>query len=205
MRGDGRFAAGVTWLLLAFLPASNLLSATGQIFAERTLYVSTAGTALIVAWMAERVRVRAQRLTARRVVEVVLASAATLVLGVAMIKTWTSVLPWRSHTTLFTQMLEADPDSYRGRWLIGLDQRSRNHTDSALTNLALAYKMYADDRQLVVDFAETLRSQGRHREAATVASRLMHWPELRRDDDALSLYLDEMGRAFGADSVRAAE
>jgi len=83
-----------------------------------------------------------------------------------------------------------------------MDHRSRNQVDSALKNLALAYELYPNDRQLVVDFAETLRSRGAHRQAATVASRLMRWPELRRDEDAVSLYLDELGRAYGADSVR---
>jgi hypothetical protein len=201
-RGDSRLAAGFAWLLLAFLPASNLLSATGQIFAERTLYVSTVGSALIVTWIADRAHLWARRHPARRLIEVVAASVVTFVLGVALSQTWSAVLPWRSHTTLFKQMLAADPNSYRGRWLLGLDQRSRNQTDSALANLALAYRLFPDDRQLVIDFAETLRSEGRHADAARVASRLMRWPELRRNDDALSLYLDEVGRAFGADSVR---
>jgi len=202
VKGDSRFAAGIAWLLLAFVPASNVLSATGQIFAERTLYISTVGSALIVAWMVDRVQQWASRFSARRAIEVVAASLAALALGLALSRTWSAVLPWRSHTTLFAQMIAADPDSYRGRWLIGLDQRSRNQIDSASASLARAYAMFPNDRQLVIDFAETLRSQGRHRDAATVASRLMRWPELRRNDDALSLYLDEVGRAFGADSVR---
>lgn len=202
IKGDSRFAAGIAWLVLAFVPASNVLSATGQIFAERTLYVSTVGSAFVLAWLVDRVQQWASRFSRRRAIELVAASLAALALGLALGRTWAAVLPWRSHTTLFAQMITADPDSYRGRWLIGLDQRSRNQIDSASASLARAYAMFPNDRQLVIDFAETLRTQERHRDAATVASRLMRWPELRRNDDALSLYLDEVGRAFGADSVR---
>jgi hypothetical protein len=201
-RGDGRFAAGLGWLLIAFVPASNLFTATGQIFAERTLYVPTVGSALVVAWMADRVHVWARSLAGRRVVEVVAASIAALILALALRRTWTGVAPWRTHTTLFTQMLVADPASYRGRWLLGLDERSRNQTDSALANLTWAYEKFPNDRQLVIDLAETFRLKGMHRDAASVAARLMEWPELRTNDDALTLYLDEVGRAFGADSVR---
>ncbi|HEY4304763.1 MAG TPA: hypothetical protein VGM82_09870 [Gemmatimonadaceae bacterium] len=208
-KGDGRLAAGVAWLLLAFVPASNIFSATGQIFAERTLYVSTIGSALIVAWVADRVRVLAMsgstaRKSTLRAVELFGGAVAALVLAFALQRTWRDLLPWRSHTALFAQMLVADPDSYRAHWLIGMDQRSRGQTDSAVTNLAYAYEAFPDDRQLVVDFAETLRARGSHTEAATVASRLMRWPELRRNDEALTLYLDETGHAFGADSVRVA-
>jgi hypothetical protein len=201
---DARFAAGIGWLVLAFVPASNIFTATGQIFAERTLYVSTIGSALIVAWIADVLRVRAMHASSPRAVQLFGAVVAAVALVVALRQTWSGLLPWRSHAALFTQMLVADPDSYRGHWLLGMDQRSRNQTDSAIANLRIAYRASANDRQLVVDLAETLRSRGMHREAATVASRLMHWPELRRDPDALTLYLDELGRGFGADSVRAA-
>ena len=128
-KGDARFAAGVAWLLLAFLPASNLLSATGQVFAERTLYVSTIGSALVVAWIAERICVFAeQRRSVTRPVEVLAGVVAAIVLMIALNQTWIGLRPWRSHTALFTQMIVADDDSYRGRWLLGMDQRSRNQT-----------------------------------------------------------------------------
>jgi hypothetical protein len=51
---DARPLVGVCWTLVAFLPASNLLAATGQLLAERTLYVPSIGVALVIAWILDR-------------------------------------------------------------------------------------------------------------------------------------------------------
>jgi hypothetical protein len=203
-RGDGRLGAGIAWLLLAFLPASNLFSATGQIFAERTLYVSTVGLALIVAWAADRIVDAMHRRRAPRALRLAGSALAAIVLVVALGRTLVASTVWRTHTALFRQMIAADARSYRGYWLVGLDERSRGQTDSALVNLSHAQALYSRDRQLLIDYAETLRSTGRHREAARIAAQLMEWPELRRNADAVKLYLDELALGFGSDSVRAA-
>src|SRR5581483_2756256 len=47
---DRRPLGAVVWCLVAFLPASNLLVATGQILSERTLYLSSIGAAMLVGW-----------------------------------------------------------------------------------------------------------------------------------------------------------
>jgi hypothetical protein len=203
-RGDGRLAAGIAWFLLAFIPASNLLSATGQIFAERTLYVSTIGSALVVAWIADRIAELARGASSARVIRLAGGALVVIALSLALERTLVASNAWRSHTALFRQMIVADPRSYRGYWLTGLDERSRNQTDSALVNLRRAYSLYSGDRQLLIDYAETLRSEGRHREAASIAAKLMQWPDLRRNPDAVNLYLGELSLGFGPDSVLAA-
>jgi hypothetical protein len=203
-RGDGRFAAGIAWFLLAFLPASNLLAATGQIFAERTLYVSTVGSALIAAWIADRIAELARRAPSARLIRSAAGGLAVITLLMALERTLIASTAWRTHTALFRQMIAADSRSYRGYWLVGLDERSRDQADSALVNLSRAYSLYAKDRQLLIDYAETLRSRGRHREAALIAAELMQWPDLRRNPDAVNLYLGELSLGFGPDSVRAA-
>ena len=49
-RGDRRPLVAIAWVAIAFLPASNLLVPTGQLLAERTLYLPSVGVALLVAW-----------------------------------------------------------------------------------------------------------------------------------------------------------
>jgi len=101
-------------------------------------------------------------------------------------------------------MVSADSASYRGRWLLGLDARLRNDTTAALEWLGQAYALYPHDRQLLIDYSETLMAHGEPREAAAVALRLMDWPELRRRPEAVSLYLDAVERGYGPDSLLAA-
>src|SRR6202008_203720 len=66
-RRDARPLTAPLWILIAFLPAANLLVPAGQILAERTLYVSSVGAALLVAWSVHkllRFRVPAPRVVA---------------------------------------------------------------------------------------------------------------------------------------------
>ena len=60
------------------------------------------------------------------------------------------------------------------------------------------------DRQLLIDYSETLMQHGEPREAAAVALRLMEWPELRRRPEAVAFYLNAVERGYGPDSALAA-
>ena len=204
-RGDGRLFAAVAWTLIALLPASNLLSATGQILAERTLYGASAGVAMLVALGADLVLARAAVSTGRasRSDRALVGAAALLVICILALTTWAAVRPWRGHNALFHQMIAADSASYRGHWLLGLDARSRGDTTRALESLGEAYRLFPRDRQLLIDYSETLMQHGQPREAAAVARGLMAWPELRRRPEAVSLYLSAVERGYGRDSAMA--
>lgn len=204
--GDRRPLAAVAWTLIAFLPASNLLSATGQILAERTLYVASAGVAMLIALGADAVLSRAAVSAGRasRADRALVGAAAMLVISILALTTWTGVRPWRGHNALFHQMIAADSASYRGHWLLGLDARSRGDTTGALESFGEAYRLFPRDRQLLIDYSETLMQHGQPREAAAVARGLMAWPELRRRPEAVSLYLSAVERGYGRDSALAA-
>jgi hypothetical protein len=204
-RGDGRLFAAVAWTLIAFLPASNLLSATGQILAERTLYGASAGVAMLIALGADVMLARAAATTGRasRSDRVLVGAAAALVICILALTTLAAVRPWRGHNALFHQMIAADSASYRGHWLLGLDARSRGDTTGALESLGEAYRLFPRDRQLLIDYSETLMQHGQPREAAAVARGLMAWPELRRRPEAVSLYLSAVERGYGRDSAMA--
>jgi hypothetical protein len=204
--GDSRPLAALAWILIAFLPASNLLSATGQILSERTLYGASVGVAMLIGGVANAVLSRASVSTASasRGDRALVGSVAMLVVGMFVLDTWTGVWAWRSHAALFRQMVAVDSASYRGRWLLGLDARIRNDTTAALEWLGQAYALYPHDRQLVIDYSETLMQHGEPREAAAVALRLMDWPELRRRPEAVALYLNAVERGYGPDSALAA-
>jgi hypothetical protein len=204
-RGDRRPLAAVSWMLIAFLPASNLLSATGQILAERTLYGASVGVAMLIALTADAVLLRAAAGGGRghRADRALVGAAALLMVIVLAQRTSRAVRPWRSHAALFQQMIVADSASYRGRWLLGLDARSRGDTATALEWLGQAYARYPRDRQLLIDYSETLMRHDQPRQAAAVARGLMDWPELRRRPEAVALYLNALARGYGTDSALA--
>jgi hypothetical protein len=204
-RGDRRPLAALAWMCIAFLPASNLLVPTGQILAERTLYVASIGAAMLVAWLAAAAIAvsRAMALAPRRTV----CWGVSLAIGIAV---WRGAFyavdyagEWRSHDELFHYLVAADPAGYRGHWLLALQAQAASHPDSALRELGRAYARFRDDRQLTIDYTDALLAAGRPANAAAVASNLMRFPDLRADSNAVGLYLSAVAGAYGADSARA--
>lgn len=200
-RGDRRIAVSLAWIVVAFLPASNLLTPTGQILAERTLYLPSVGVAMLVAVIGDHV---AARLGRRAVTVGVAAAAMTLVLVAARVTTQ-RIGAWGSHEKLFRQMIVADSAGYRGYWLLGLYSQNNGRPDSALAFYGDAYARYRRDRKFLVEYAQLLLERGQSARAAEVAGSLMTWPDLRRRPEAVELYLNALGRAYGPDSVRVAQ
>jgi hypothetical protein len=200
-RGDRRLAVALVWIVVSFLPASNLLTPTGQILAERTLYGASIGIAMLVALAldAARARLGSSASLARAGV-----AAVVVLIGTAAWRTANETKSWRSHTALFQQMIVADPAGYRGYWLSGMLERDAGRTAAALAWLDHAYGLYPRDRQLLIDYAETLLMHHEPARAATIATHLMDWPELRRRPEAVSLYLSALEQAYGPDSVSSA-
>jgi hypothetical protein len=199
-RGDRRWLAAICFIGLAFLPASNVLAATGQILAERTLYVASIGVAMLAALTADAI---GERITMPRMRTVALVCAGALI-AVQGVRTFHFARVWGTHERLFGQMIAADPAGYRGYWLLGMAERNGGMPDSALVLLGRAYAIDPRDRQLSIDYTETLMQKDLAARAAEVSARLMTFPDLRQKPEAVSLYLNSRGRAYGPDSVIAA-
>jgi tetratricopeptide (TPR) repeat protein len=164
MRGDRRFMAAVLWTLVAFLPASNILVPTGQILAERTLYVPSIGIAFALGLALDALGARARLTAAWRAARVIAVGLVGVAIGAGLSRSarWSEV--WRNHDALFAQMIGADSAGYRGYWLSGLEARSVGRMDDAASLLGRAYAMYPHDKGLAIDYAETLLVVGRSRE-----------------------------------------
>ncbi|MGH7678946.1 MAG: hypothetical protein ACRENU_10805 [Gemmatimonadaceae bacterium] len=193
VRGDRRFLAATLWVLVAFLPASNLLVPTGQLLAERTLYVPSIGVVLLVASGLDALWVKAHGAAGWRAARVIAVAILGVVIGASWSRTarWTEV--WRSHDALFSQMITADTAGYRGYWLSGLEARRLGESENALLLLARAHGLYPRDKGLVIDYAQTLLTVGRAREArgdtATAAALYREGVRIAPRDTALQTRL----------------
>ena len=208
-RRDTRPVAAIGWMLLAFLPASNLFVATGQILAERTLYTPSIGIAMLLAWGLDRLAMEKTvssalvnaRPKARRVALLVSCFALTTVCARFAVLARRAAAAWRSHRALIDQMIAADPRDYRGHYLLALELRRTQAVDTVARELATAYALYPRDAQLNFDYARFLLERHQSAEAVRVTQDLMDDPRMRRDADAIGIFLEVRGEAFGADSV----
>jgi hypothetical protein len=200
-RGDRRVVAAVAWVLVAFLPASNLLVATGQILSERTLYVPSIGVAMLIGVTLQAVWSISGRMPALRVLRTAAIAASAVVATMLAIRTARASEVWRDHSSLFAQMIGSESGAYRGYWLLGLEDRRRGRRSNAIEMFDKAYTEYPGDPGLLMDFSITLYEEGDYRRAASVGAGLMQWPHLRDHPTWVSIYLDALGRAYGPDSV----
>jgi tetratricopeptide (TPR) repeat protein len=191
-RGDRRPLVAVAWVALTYLPASNLLTATGQLLADRTLFGATVGVALGLAWAIERVPRRARA-------ALVLVSAIAIARGA--FESASYAVAWSSHRALWQRLVEVSPTEYRGYQLLGIDARERGDTARALPLLARAFAMEPRDRRARFEYGQVLYAMGRWPQAAQVLAPLLADGDVRGEARFVAMYLDAVGRARGPDAV----
>jgi tetratricopeptide (TPR) repeat protein len=191
-RGDRRPVVAVAWVALTYLPASNLLTATGQLLSDRTLFGATVGAALALAWAVDRVPRRALL-------------AAILVCAVAIgrnvVESTRYAVAWSSHRTLWERLVQASPGEYRGYQLLGIDARERGDTTRAIPLLARAFAMEPRDRRVRFEYGQALYATARYAQAAQILAPLLGDGDVRREPGFVSMYLDAVGRSRGAEGV----
>jgi protein O-mannosyl-transferase len=165
-RRDRRWLVACGWTLLSFFPASNLLVATGQVLAERTLYVPSIGVAMLLALVAERI---ASRLAATaRAARLAALAAALTVVAVFGARSAIGARVWRGHDSLFAQMIAADTAGYEGYWQAGVEATLQGRAAEGLAFYEQAYSRYKRDRGLILDLGAALTNHGQFARAVEV-------------------------------------
>jgi Flp pilus assembly protein TadD len=191
-RGDRRPLVALGWAALGYFPASNLLVATGVILADRVLFSVTVGAALGLAWLVDR-------LTGRVRTALLVVCAVATVRGAAERVVY--AVDWTTHRRLWTRLVEASPDEYRGHQLLGIDARERGDTALARPLLARAFAMEPRDRRVRFEYGQVLYTTGQHEMAARTLAPLLADGGVRSEPAFVALYLDAVGRARGAEGV----
>jgi tetratricopeptide (TPR) repeat protein len=191
-RGDRRPLVALVWVAFTYLPASNLLTATGQLVADRTLFGATVGAALALAWAVDRVPRRAR---------LALALVAALAIARDAVASARYAVTWSSHRTLWERLVEVSPTEPRGYQLLGIDASERGDTARALSLLARAFAMEPRARRTRFEYGQLLYATRRYPQAAQVLAPLIADGDVRREPQFVAMYLDAVGRAHGADAV----
>ncbi len=115
-------AFGIAWLVVAFLPVSNLIVPAGFVTAERTLFFPSIGVVLVAGAVAEHLRLRA-RPSRQRLALVGLG----LLLAGGLARSIDRQRVWKNNDTFFTALMKDAPNGYRAHFLyarhIGLKAR----------------------------------------------------------------------------------
>jgi hypothetical protein len=123
---------GLWWVMLSYLPVSNLLIPAGFITAERTLFFPSVGVVLIAGSAFEWLRTR-PRIAPRRAA---LAAVGVLVaLGLA--RSIDRQRVWKNNDVFFDQLVRDVPKSYRAHFLRG---RQVGGAHTQLRETELEYK-----------------------------------------------------------------
>ena len=161
-------SVGLLFIGIAWFPTANLLFPTGVVIAERTLYLVSAGVALLAGLGAAAV---ARRWGARRAI------VGTAVLAAAFgARSATATVLWRSNQDLVFGVLESHPESYRLHQTAARILARRGELQKAVAEYGVAVELYPLEYLNLLEAAEAASDVGNWRLAV---------PWLRRALDGL--------------------
>lgn len=103
---------GLFWVMIAYIPVSNLLVPTGFLVAERTLFFPSVGLVLVAGAI-----IHAARLYGRHREQRTMAVAVGVVLGLGLMRSIDRQRVWQNNDVFFDQLVLDAPNSYRAHFL----------------------------------------------------------------------------------------
>ena len=200
-RSDRRPLVAIAWVVIAFLPASNLLVPTGQLLAERTLYLPSVGVALLAAWAINGVYAWARGMGGEFVARLATGVPLAAVTIGALLVTYPEVIPWQTNYTLFLHGIEQAPLASRPWQLMGDLYANQNDHKKAIRYLQRAHALEPANDNIVFFYSEQLHAIGAYEgELALLRDAAKENPA---SEQTWVMYLVALGTRRGPDSVLA--
>ncbi len=158
-RRSRAISTGLLLIGLAWVPTANIFFPTGVVIAERTLYLASAGLALVAAGMfewAERHGALRRKL-ARGAVPVVVAAFA--------VRTVTQIPMWRDNRDQILWALQTHPESYRNHLAAARALVRLRQYPAAMSEYQQAIALYPLDHNTLDEAANLALALGRDAEA----------------------------------------
>ena len=170
-------SVGLLFIGIAWLPTANLLFPSGVVIAERTLYLVSAGVALLAALGAAAV---ARRWGARRAI-----LGTALVATVLGARSATASGLWRSNRDLVLGALVSHPESYRVHQAAARVQARRGMMQEAVAEYGVAAELYPLEYLNLVEAAQAASEAGRPRLAVQWLRRALEGLRAQEQRDPL--------------------
>ena len=151
-------ALGLAWAAIALAPVSNLVTATGVLVAERTLFLPSVGAVLAAGW---GIGWLAIRLTGRRMAEAVVAAGLVVLGTVAAVRSARRATVWRSQAGFFEQLERDAPGSYRAQLAAGTYFSTVRRVTDAERTLSAARALYQEDPAVYETLGQLYRMEKR--------------------------------------------
>ena len=139
------------WILVALVIPSNLVLVTGFVLAERTLFLASAGFAILIAVAIVRMWELADERS--RVMRIAAAVAVGFVLLAGAAKSWMRAPVWRDNATLFRQTVHDVPTSSRAHWMLAEHLAKTEGPRAGIDEMLIAVALGRKDDPLLLGFA----------------------------------------------------
>jgi tetratricopeptide (TPR) repeat protein len=200
-RGDRRPLVALAWVAIAFFPASNLLVPTGQLLAERTLYLPTVGVAMLAAWGIDRIQGAVRTVGGALAAHLATGIPAGVIAVCGLLVAYPSVIPWQDNYTLFLWGIQTAPLASRPWQLMGDLYANKGDHVKAIKYLQRAHALEPENDNIVFFYAQELHAIGAYEgELALLRDATKENPT---SEQTWVMYLVALGTRRGADSVLA--
>lgn len=157
---------GLLWVIIAFLPVSNLLVPTGFVIAERTLFFPSVGIVLVAGAVIAHLMSVAQH---RQRWVAATAFGALVLLGLG--RSIDRQRVWKNNDVFFDTLVRDAPDSYRAHFLRGQLMRAENRPAEMEAEYQRAIKLFPYDPRMILVVAADYHNVG----ACGIADAYLRW------------------------------
>jgi len=195
-------AFGIAWTVLALVPVSNILLATGVLLAERTLLLPSVGVTLAAGAIGAAGWRHAQAAGRALARGAAVGLGALLVLGV--IRSAERQYVWRDTPSVVQQLVLDAPLNYRGWLMYGAYLRTQGRTAEAGTAMLRSAGLFHHDGRVYEDLGQLVRFEHGCRRAMPLFQRSLSIdPSLYNARGRLYTCMLELGDTAGAMALAA--
>ena len=170
LRRSPWIALGVVWIALSLAVVGNVLFPIGVWVAERTLYLPSVGISLLAVGLGRYVVAFPSESRLRQ--RWIALGAATLLVVLGGVRTWTRNAAWHDTEAVFMTLAEKHPEAFRSQWWMGMRLIDAGEHTRGLEWLRQAVDLNPNELRLQLDFVRGLLLAGRSEEALAIVSGL---------------------------------
>ncbi len=188
---------GLFWAFVALLPVSHLVP-IGVLLGERFLYIPSIGFCLAAAWLLALLWRIPLTESMARIVKVAVTVFVVLILLVFSFRTVDRNRVWENHYTLFSDVVEKYPNSYRGHVGLASYYEEQGLLEDARRHYAIAFSITGPSVHIVLPLSRVEVKMGNLANAVQVLRMALVY---KPDDPRIHYNLMLIYRAMGEEEL----